>query len=87
MLKGLALAVPQGDVADLAVEDLRRWKIWDLTAKVLAQYGKATHDTPIVRRTIIRYALCCPQAEARQFIDNLRRLDPGLVRELEEGLE
>ena len=61
--------------------------MWDLTAKVLAQYGRPTHDTPIVRRTIIRYALCCPQPEARQFIANLRRLDPELVRELEEGLE
>jgi hypothetical protein len=87
VLRGLDAMLPDGEVADLAIEDLRRWKLWDLTAKVLAQYGRATHDTPIVRRTIIRYALCCPQPEARQFIANLRRLDPGLVRELEEGLE
>jgi hypothetical protein len=87
VLRGLEAMLPDGEVADLAIEDLRRWKMWDLTAKVLAQYGRPTHDTPIVRRTIIRYALCCPQPEARQFIANLRRLDPGLVRELEEGLE
>jgi hypothetical protein len=87
VLRALETMLPDGEVADLAIEDLRRWKIWDLTAKVLAQYGRPTHDTPIVRRTIIRYALCCPQPEARQFIAALRRLDPGLVRELEEGLE
>ena len=87
VLRGLAVMLADGEVADLAVEDLRRWKLWDLTAKVLAQYGRPTHDTPIVRRTIIRYALCCPQPEARQFIAELRRRDPGLVRELEEGLE
>jgi hypothetical protein len=87
VLRALEAMLPDGEVADLAIEDLRRWKMWDLTAKVLAQYGRPTHDTPIVRRTIIRYALCCTQPEARQFIANLRRLDPGLVRELEEGLE
>jgi hypothetical protein len=87
VLRALEVMLPDGEVADLAIEDLRRWKMWDLTAKVLAQYGRPSHDTPIVRRTIIRYALCCPQPEARQFIATLRRLDPGLVRELEEGLE
>ena len=87
VLRGLTVMLADGEVADLAVEDLRRWKIWDLTAKVLAQYGRPTHDTPIVRRTIIRYALCCPQPEARQFVADLRRRDPELVRELEEGLE
>src|SRR6266536_6465453 len=30
--------IADGAVADLAIEDLRRWKIWDLTGKILAQY-------------------------------------------------
>ena len=87
VLHGLEVMLPDGEVADLAIEDLRRWKMWDLTAKVLAQYGRPSHDTPIVRRTIIRYALSCPQPQARQFVANLRRLDPELVRDLEEGME
>ncbi len=76
-----------GEMADLAIEDLRRWKIWDLTGKVLAQYGKTTHNSPIVRRSIVRYALCCPLAEARLFVDGARRQDAEMVRDLEEGLE
>jgi hypothetical protein len=87
VLRGLEAMLPDGEVADLAVEDLRRWKVWDLTGKVLALYGRPTHDTPIVRRTVVRYALCCPLPEARRFIDDLRRRDPGLVRDLEEALE
>jgi hypothetical protein len=87
VLHGLDLMVPDGDVADLAIEDLRRWKTWDLTDKILAQYGKASHATPIVRRAIVRYALCCPRPEAQRFVDSLRRLDGSLVREMEEGLE
>lgn len=87
VVRGLAELLPQGDIADLAIEDLRRWQIWDLTTDVLAQYGKKSHDAPIMTRTIIRYALCCPQAEAVRFINERRKQDPGLIKEVEEGLQ
>jgi hypothetical protein len=86
ILRGLSTLVEDGEMADFAVEDLRRWKIWDLTPKVLAQYDKPSHASPIVRRGIIRYALCCPTPEAKQFVNTVRRQDPDLVRDLEEGL-
>jgi hypothetical protein len=86
VLKGLAALVPQGDIADLAVEDLRRWQLWDLTADVLAQYGKKSHDAPLMRRTLVRYALCCPRPEAAEFVKKLRQSDPALVQEVEESL-
>jgi len=54
---------------------------------VLAQYGKPSHNAPITKRNIIRYALCCPLPEARQFVDSVRRQDPNIVRDLEEGLK
>jgi hypothetical protein len=87
ILRGLDNLIEDGEMADLAVEDLRQWKVWDLTGKVLAQYGKPSHNAPIIKRTIIRYALCCPLPEARQFVDNVRRQDPNTVRDLEEGLK
>ena len=49
-LKTLEAMLPDGDVADFAVEDLRKWKLWDLTPSVLAQYGKKSRDAPLVRR-------------------------------------
>jgi hypothetical protein len=87
VLKALAVLLPQGDMADLAVEDLRHWQEWDLTADVLAQYGKKSHEAPMVRRAIVRYALCCPRPEARSFVNRLRQADPGLVRDVEEALQ
>lgn len=87
ILRCLEVMIPDGEIADFAIDDLRKWQTWDLTPLVLAQYGKKTHDAPIVRRTIVRYALCCPRPEARQFITELRRRDADLVRELEEALE
>lgn len=87
ILHGLETALAQGDVADLAIEDLRRWKMWDLTDQVLAQYGKKSHDAPIVRRTIVRYALSCPKAAAGPFVAEIRKQDPELIKDLEEALQ
>lgn len=86
VLKCCAALLPHGDLADQAVEDLRRWGYWDLTADVLAQFGKPTHAAPIVKRSIVRYALTCPAAEAKAFVAALRQSDPKLVRDVEEML-
>ncbi|MBY0514103.1 MAG: hypothetical protein K2P78_09360 [Gemmataceae bacterium] len=79
-----AALLPQGDLADQAVEDLRRWGWWDLTADVLAQFGKPTHAAPIVRRAIVRYAVSCPDPRARAFVALLRQTEPKLVADVEE---
>lgn len=87
VLKCCAALLPHGDLADQAVEDLRRWGYWDLTADVLAQFPKPTHAAPIVRRGIVRYALCCPTDEAKRFVTAVKQTDPKLVRDVEEMLE
>jgi hypothetical protein len=87
IVKGIASALPQGDIADLAIEDLRRWKLWDLTDDVLALYGRKSHDAPLMRRAIIRYAICCPQPRAAEFIAQRRRDDAEAVRDVEESVQ
>jgi hypothetical protein len=87
ILRCLAVMIGDGQIADMAIEDLRQWKMWDLTKLVLAQYGKPSHNSPIAQRNIVRYALCCPLKEAQQFVAMVRQQDPDTVRDLEEGLE
>jgi hypothetical protein len=87
VMRCMQIMIGDGEIADFAIDDLRQWKTWDLTKEILAQYGKPSHDSPLARRGIIRYALCCPQPEAQQFVATLRQRDPDLVRELEESLE
>jgi hypothetical protein len=87
VVRGLEAVLAQGELADMAVEDLRRWEIWDLTDSVLAQFGKKVSDGPIVRRAIVRYALSCPKPEAKRFLDELRQKDGEMVREVEESLK
>lgn len=86
VLAGLRLMVPQGDLADMAINDLRALKLWELTPLVLEQYGKKSHDAPIVRNCLLRYALVCPRPEARALVESVRRRDPALIRDLEEDL-
>ncbi len=86
VLRCCAALLPCGDLADQAVEDLRRWGYWDLTADVLAQFAKPSHGAPIVRRAIVRYALTCPTDEAKRFVATLRQTDPRLVADVEEML-
>ncbi len=62
VLQGMATILAQNDIADIAVEDLRRWKSWELTRDVLALYGKKGYDSPLVQRALVRYALTCPKA-------------------------
>jgi hypothetical protein len=87
VLRACEIMLRSGQLADFAVEDLRKWKVWDLTPLVLHQYGQKTHDTPIVQRAIVRYALCCPRPEARAFVEGVRRQQPALVKELQESLQ
>jgi hypothetical protein len=87
VLAGVALVLPQADMADIAVENLRRWQMWDLTPQVLALYGKKGHDAPIVRRAILRYALACPRPEASTFVDQRRRAEPDLIKDVEESMQ
>jgi len=87
VLKGLAAMIIQGELADLAIEDLRSWQMWDLTREVLGLYGKKGYDAPILQRAIIRYALSCKDNASLTFLADRRRLEPDLVKEVEEMLE
>jgi hypothetical protein len=87
-LKAEQVILTQGELADMAVEDLRRWKLWDLTPDVLGLYGKKGYTAPIMERALVRYALTNKgDAASAQFVAARRKDKPDLVKEVEEGLE
>jgi hypothetical protein len=90
--KDVAAAVcqllPQNDIADLAIEDLRKWKYWDAAGQVLDLRNKESHNIPIIRRAILRYALSCPNNQvAEAYVTELRKKDARLVKDAEELLK
>jgi hypothetical protein len=90
VLKCLDAMILEGELADIAIEDMRRWGIFDRTRvrDILGLYGKKGFDAPLMKRTIVRYALCCKDGPvARAFIEDRRREDADLVKGVEEELQ
>jgi hypothetical protein len=87
LVKGLSLVLAHGDMADFAIEDLRKWQQWQMADKVLDLFGKKSHDVPVIKRAILRYALQCPLPRAVRFVEEQRRRDAEWVRDTEELLK
>jgi hypothetical protein len=88
ILKAMKTLLAQGEMADLAIEDLRRWELWDLTSAVVGLYGQKGYDAPLMKRAIVRYALCCKNnASTAEFLKKQRVTEAEMVKEIEEGLQ
>ncbi len=85
--KCLEAMIAQGELADIAIEDMRRWKMWDRTPDILTLYGKKGFDAPIMERAIVRYALSCGDEASKKFVAARRQVEPDLVRDVEESLQ
>ena len=78
--------VSDTDFSDLAIEDLRRWGWWDLTADVFKRFD-APGQPIIVKKAVVRYAITCPDDVAKTFLAGVRKADPKLVEKVEESLK
>jgi len=87
LAEGAALLLDQNDIVDLAVEDLRKWGCWSMTDRVLALRSKPAYETPIVRRSVLRFALSSPERAAAEYVAEQRRKDAEAVAEAEELLK
>lgn len=87
VMHGLGLAIQRAEVADIAISDLKDWKRWEHTKLIVSCYDKPGHKSAIVKNSIVRYALTCPEPEAKALVERIRREDPKLLRYLEEELK
>jgi hypothetical protein len=87
LVRGVSALLDQSDIADLAIEDLRKWGRWEVCDRVLDLQNKKSHDVPIIRRAILRFALSCPQQKAVAFVNQWRKRDPEMVKDTEELLK
>jgi hypothetical protein len=84
-----AILLEQNDIADLAIEDLRKWARWELADRVLALRNTSAMQVPIVRRAVLRYALNAKDVSpaAAAYVDEARKKDPQAVADAEELLK
>jgi hypothetical protein len=86
LVRAICLAMNQQDMSDFAIEDLRKWACWDVADQVIGLFGQKTHDVPIIRRAILRYALSCPTPNAKAFVAQQRKMNREWVEETWELL-
>lgn len=89
VLDGMKLLVAQKELADLPMDDLRKWGRWELTDYVLGFAGKESHNkVPIVKRAILKFALSAPKenAAAKAYVEQVRKDDPDRVKYVEQLL-
>ena len=85
---GMGVLLDQSDIADLAIDDLRKRECWDMADRVLALQKTKAYEIPIVRRAILRFALSCKGNKAAQaYVDEQRKNDPQVVADAEELLK
>lgn len=85
----VAVMLDQADVADLAIEDLRRWQSWSAAGRVADMIGKPGFDSLLMRRSILRYALRCPAKDSPKlaaFVAEQKKKDAKWVEEVESLL-
>lgn len=89
VLEAIKTIVGQPDMADLAIEDLRKWGVWGLTDFVIGFADHKDHAAiPITRRAILRFALAAPveRKAAKEYAARIRREDPERVKYVEQTL-
>jgi hypothetical protein len=84
LLRAIKYLLDNPNMADLAIDELRKWKCWKLTDEVLALMKKEGFDVPIIRRSVVKYALLCPGEAAAKIVAEARKADPERVKLLEE---
>ena len=87
IVKGVAGVLKVPDMADFAIEDLRKWQRWEYCDTVLQMYGAKDLNTPIIRKAILRYALQCPMPPAKTFVSAQTARDREWVEETRELLD
>lgn len=80
----VAALLDQKDIADMAVEELRRWGEWGYSDRVFALFGKPGFNERLIKRAVLKYALSCPPTneQAQAFIAARQKEDPQLVADI-----
>src|SRR5262249_4098011 len=83
----IAALLDQEDIADLGVEDLRRFERWEFADQVLALPEK--FEPAIIHRAVLRYTLTIPKPhkKAETYLNFMRLVNREAVESAEEMLK
>jgi hypothetical protein len=85
-LAAIAGILKTPNMADFAIEDLRKLKRWEYCDAILELPGKDGFGAPVLRHAVLRFALQCPSPAAKTYVQIALINDPERVAEVEELL-
>jgi hypothetical protein len=84
IVQSMRLVLDHPRVADQAIMDLARWQDWSVMDRIVALFKSNDSEvTSWVRVPVINYLRACPLPKAKEYIAELRKIDPKAVRQSE----
>lgn len=80
LVKSLHFILERPQLADLVIPDLARWQDWSVVEKLVELFKKADEESSWVRVPVINYLRACPKPEAKEYLDELAKIDPDSVK-------
>jgi hypothetical protein len=80
ILEALRYVLDRPPLADLVIPDLARWEDWSQIERLVRLFKEADEKSSWVRVPVIHYLLACPKPEAKQYIQELEKIDPDAVK-------
>ena len=67
-------------LADLVIPDLARWQDWGSMDKLVDLFKNANEESSWVRVPVVQFLRACPEPKAKEYIDELAKIDPDAVK-------
>lgn len=87
LVASMGSLIQSADMADFAIDELRKWKRWEYTQPILDLWGRKSHSLNVIKRAVTRFAMKTTDPAGARFIEQLRRDDPEWVRDVEDLLK
>jgi hypothetical protein len=80
LVESLRLMLDRPELADLVIPDLAKWEDWEVMPRLVKLFRDADENSSWVRVPVINYLRVCPRPEAKQYIEELAKIDPEAVK-------
>ncbi len=80
LIEALRYMLDRPQLADLVIPDLGRWEDWGVMDRLVELFKTADDKSIWVRVPVISYLRACPLPKAKQYIDELAKIDPESVK-------
>jgi hypothetical protein len=80
LVKSLRLILERKEYADLVIPDLARWEDWSQMDTLVKLFRESDDETSWVRVPVINFLRACPLPEAKEKLEELKKLDPGAFK-------